>query len=381
MEALGQLAGGIAHDFNNVLQAVQGAAGLLVRRSKDPEAVRRLARMAFDAASRGSAITKRLLAFSRRSDLRAEAVDPVALLSDLREILTHTLGAGIGVRVEAPEGLPSLLADKGQLETVLINLATNARDAMSGKGLLTLSAARDVLPKSDGPRPVQDVAAGAYLRLSIIDTGMGMTPEVLAHASEPFFTTKPMGKGTGLGLAMARGFVEQSGGGTAIESQVGRGTTVTLWLPLAEAGSKPDEAGGAAAIVQRGKKARLLVVDDEPLVREIITQQLEAAGHVVVSAGGPQEALVLLDAGEPVDLLVSDLSMPGMDGVALLREAARRRPKLPAILLTGFATNAAELAVGGSVSGRFSLLRKPATEQELTERVAMLLEGADVELD
>jgi PAS domain S-box-containing protein len=378
MEALGQLAGGIAHDFNNVLQSVQGGAGLIERRTTDPEGVRRLARMVFDAASRGSAITRRLLTFSRRGDLRTEAVDPTLLLTDLREILTHTLGAGTSVRVDAPTGLPSLLADKGQLETVLINMATNARDAMGGTGVLTLAAAIEVLPKADGPRPVADLKAGSYVRLGVSDTGIGMTPEVLARVTEPFFTTKPQGHGTGLGLAMARGFIEQSGGGMLIESQPGHGTTVNIWLPMADAASMLDEPGGRAGKDRRGQTRRLLVVDDELLVREIITQQLEAAGHTVVSAGDSQEALALLDGGEPIDLIVSDLSMPGMDGIALVREANRRRPKLPAILLTGFATNAAEIAVGGAVSGLFSLLRKPVTEQELVERVAMLLEGTEV---
>ena len=202
-----------------------------------------------------------------------------------------------------------------------------------------------------------------------------MTPEVLARVSEPFFTTKPYGKGTGLGLAMARGFVEQSGGGMSIESQPERGTTVNIWLPTAKAAARLDRPTERAENVRRAKRARLLVVDDEPLVREIITQQLEAVGHAVVSVGDSLEALAVLEAGDPIDLIVSDLSMPGMDGIALLREASQRRPKLPAILLTGFATNAAEIALGGLVSGLFSLLRKPVTERELTERVAMLLEG------
>ena len=379
MEALGQLAGGIAHDFNNVLQAVQGGAGLIERRPNDPEAVRRLARMVFDSAGRGSAITRRLLAFSRRGDLRAEAVDPVSLLVDLREILTHTLGTGIGVRVDAATSLPPLIADKGQLETVLINMATNARDAMSGSGVLTLTATIEMLPKADGPRPVLDLKAGSYVRLGVSDTGSGITAEVLARVSEPFFTTKPQGQGTGLGLAMARGFIEQSGGAMLLESQPGQGTTVNIWLPVADAASLSAEPYRRVEDKRRDRTARLLVVDDEPLVREIIVQQLQAAGHSVISVNAPQEALALLDAGEPIDLLVSDLSMPGMDGIALVQEANRRRPTLPTILLTGFATNAAEIAVGGAVSGLFSLLRKPVTEQELAERVAMLLEGPSVD--
>ena len=490
LEALGQLAGGIAHDFNNVLQAVQGGARLIERRPADPEAVRRLARMVSEAAGRGAAITRRLLAFSRRGDLRAEAVDPAALLADLHEMFGHTLGAGVEVRVEAQAGLPPLLADKGQLETVLVNLATNARDAMSGEppgstpslqaihreairpaernvegrfvgqsegfaiaqrsvpkggtlgealassekatprgsdvaeggeappcrpsatslrgiaegdearapkgapergeppgstpggGVLTLSAALKILgrdggvPGADRPLPAA-LKAGRYLRLAVSDTGSGMPPEVLARVAEPFFTTKPPGKGTGLGLAMAKGFAEQSGGALAIESAPGRGTTVALWLPVAAGQTVvPPSPEAEAARPFRGGRGRILLVDDDAAVRRVTAEQLEEAGYAVLPADAGPAALALLDAGEAVDLLVSDLSMPGMDGVAVIREAQRRRKGLPAILLTGFATNAAELAVGGALSGTFSLLRKPIEAHALAERAAMLLEGA-----
>ena len=372
MEALGQLAGGIAHDFNNVLQAVQGGAALIERRPADPEGVRRIARMVFDAAGRGSSVTRRLLAFARRGDLRAEAVDPAALLTDMREILTHTLGTGIGVQLDLAHGLPSLFADKGQLETALINLASNARDALNGKGAIILAA--ELRAIGGGEHGLQP---GAYVCLSVSDAGTGMSSEVIARATEPFFTTKRKGEGTGLGLAMARGFAEQRGGALAIDSAVGRGTRVSLFFPVAdaeEAVARPQ--GERDAGTEARRRSRLLVIDDEPLVREIITEQLDAEGYSVVSAANGAEALAMLDAGEEVDLVISDFSMPGMDGVALVGEVQRRRPKLPAILLTGFATNAAEIAVSGAVSGTFSLLRKPIAGQQLAERVAMMLEGA-----
>jgi len=375
MEALGQLAGGIAHDFNNVLQAVQGGAALIERRHTDPDGVRRLTRMVTEAANRGAAITRRLLAFSRRGDLRTEAVDPAALLTDLREVLTHTLGAGIGVRVTVPPGLPPLLADKSQLETVLINLATNARDAMAGNGTLSLAGAVEPLPRDNAPGYPDTLKPGTYLRLSVTDTGTGMTPDVLARVTEPFFTTKAQGTGTGLGLAMAKGFAEQSGGGLHIESAPGRGTTVMLWFPLATGIPVAARAPDRDDAMNETGHARLLVVDDEPLVREILTEELAAAGYAVLAAPDSPTALALLDAGEAVDLLVSDLSMPGMDGVSLIREAQRRQPRLPAILLTGFATNAAEIAVGDAVSGTFTLLRKPIEGRILAERVAVLLAG------
>ena len=382
MEALGQLAGGIAHDFNNVLQAIQGGAGLLDRRAGNPDGVRRLAHMMLEATTRGMAITRRLLAFSRRGELRAEPVDPADLLTGLREILIHTLGSGITVRIGVPPDLLPLRADKGQLETVLVNLAANARDAMPDGGALTLAAAIDAVPAAGRPASTADAGAplleaGQYVRLSVADTGSGMPPDVLERAAEPFFTTKPSGRGTGLGLAMARGFAEQSGGGLHIDSVPGRGTVISLWFPVATEtdAAVPDQADAQDDGVC-ARRARILLVDDDAIVREVTSEQLQTVGYAVLAAESGQAALDLLDAGEVADLLISDLSMAGMDGVATIREAQKRRPGLPAILLTGFVTNAAELAVGGALSGTFSLLRKPATGQQLAERVAVLLQAA-----
>jgi PAS domain S-box-containing protein len=374
MEALGQLAGGVAHDFNNVLQAVAGGARLIESRGDDPQRVRRLARMIAEASRRGASITRRLLAFSRRADLRAEAVDVATLFEDMREILSHTLGTGIEVRVQASAALPPLLADKGQLETVLVNLAANARDAMAGAGVITLSGIIENLPRRmRGPVHPAALKAGAYLRLSVSDTGVGMDQATLARAAEPFFTTKPLGKGTGLGLAMARGFAEQSGGALSIESSPGRGTTIRLWLPTAAADALSRPGPATLNGQRQGGRVRVLLVDDEALVREITAEGLEAAGCAVLSVGSAGEALEFLDSGQPVDLLITDLSMPGMDGITLIREAQKRRPGLRAILLTGFATDAAELAIGGSIRGTFSLLRKPIEPSALAERAAVLI--------
>ena len=233
LTALGQLASGVAHDFNNILQAVLGGTRLIEKAPNDPDSVRRLARMVLDAADRGSSVSRRLLAVSRQSDLRATPIDVASLLQNMREVLSHTLGAGIVIRVQAPAGLPPMLADKGQLETVLINLAVNARDAMAGKGALTLSADVDRVESGAPMGDATGLSPGSYVRLDVQDTGAGMTPEVLARATDPFFTTKASGEGTGLGLATARGFAEQSGGALTIESAPGEGAVVTLWLPLA----------------------------------------------------------------------------------------------------------------------------------------------------
>jgi signal transduction histidine kinase/ActR/RegA family two-component response regulator len=379
MQALGQLAGGIAHDFNNVLQGVAGAAALIERRPGDEPSVRRLARLAVEAAERGASITRRLLAFGRRGDLRAEALDAAELLSGLREIFTHTLGSAIDVQVRLGAGLAPLLADKGQLETVLVNLATNGRDAMPGGGRLTLSAEPESVSAAGGAVP-GGLPPGRYVRLAVADTGAGMDGATLGRAGEPFFTTKPVGLGTGLGLPMAKGFAEQSGGALGIASSPGQGTVVTLWLPEAPLEGRPLVAAMPRAAVApppvagaTPQAARVLVVDDEDLVREVIAQHLEDAGYRVLVAANGTEALALLADGEAIDALATDLSMPDMDGLAVIRAAQDRYPGLPAVLLTGYAGDGAALAVGGAVSGTFSLLRKPVSGVQLVDRVRALL--------
>ena len=369
MQALGQLAGGIAHDFNNVLQGVEGAAALIERRPGDEARVRRLARLAMESVERGASITRRLLAFGRRSDLRAEAVDVHALLGGLHEILGHTLGAAIAVQVKIEANVPPILADKGQLETALVNLATNARDAMPNGGRLTLLAENEVAPDC-----LAGLAPGRYVRLSVADTGAGMDAGTLARAAEPFFTTKGPGAGTGLGLPMAKGFAEQSGGALRVESIPGNGTTISLWLPVA-AGSRiaigevQSPADAAITSDRPAALARVLLVDDEAVIREVLTEQFEAAGFSVVAASSGEEALSLLAAGTAVDTLVTDLSMPGIDGLTVIRAAQERYPGLPAVLLTGNAGDGVALAVGGAVSGSFSLLRKPVSGEYLIDRV------------
>ena len=372
LTALGQLAGGVAHDFNNVLQAVQGGARLIERKPNDADNVRRLARMVLDAAERGSSVSRRLLSFSRHGDLRATPVDPVLLLHDMQEVLTHTLGAGVAIRVQAPAGLPSMFVDKGQFETVIINLAANARDAMAGTGTLTLSAEVDRVETGDRPEVARGLTPGVYVRFAVRDTGAGMPPEVLARATEPFFTTKTNGEGTGLGLATVRGFAEQSGGGMLIESAPGEGAVVTLWLPLATHSEVSALSSSDTAAAAERRTVRLAVADDDPFVRALLAEQLRAADYDVTACPDAAMALALLDVGERFDLLIADLSMPGMDGIALINEARLRRPGMPAILLTGYAADVAEVGAESS-PGAFVILRKPATERQLTECIEMLL--------
>ncbi len=378
LQALGQLAGGIAHDFNNVLQAVAGAAALIERRPADEAGVRRLARLAITATERGASITGRLLAFGRRADLRAERLDAASLLADLHDLLARTLGARIEVHVKAAADLPPVLADKGQLETVLVNLATNARDAMPEGGQLTLSAAAETVP-ADGSRHPAGLAPGRYVRFCVADAGVGMDAAMLARATEPFFTTKQAGSGTGLGLSMAKGFAEQSGGALRIDSAPGEGTRVTMWLPASASGSQADVVAEQTAITRKpAKPVRVLVVDDEDLVREILAECLEQAGFDVLVAATGAAALDLLAAGEAVDILVTDLSMPNMDGLAVIRAAQELRRGLPAVLMTGYARDECVLPGGDAASGAFSLLRKPVTSAQLIDLLNALLAGRTV---
>ena len=373
LEALVQLAGGVAHDFNNVLQAVAGGARLIQRRPTDPETVVRLAGLVLDAAERGASVTRRLLAFARRAPLRPERIDPVALLHGLRDDLARGMG-GVAVRVDAPPGVPPLLADRAQLENVLATLAANGRDAISrradrggheaagpAEGGVTLSARGERVP--DGARHPAGLAPGAYVRLAVSDTGAGMDPAVLAHASEPFFSVKPRGTGagTGLGLAMARGFTEQSGGRMGIHSAPGEGTTVALWLPEA-----PAEAI---------EEVRVLLVEDDPALRDVLAEQLAEQWEVATCADAA-EALQVLRAGASIHVLVSDLSMPGTDGLTLIRQAQRLRPGLPALLLTGHEGPDLDRAVADPADGPVGLLRKPVRGPDLVARLRGMLAGA-----
>ena len=378
IQALGLLAGGIAHDINNVLQAIDGAVTLIDRQPGNEADVRRLARLAIKATSRGASVTRRLLAFSRRGDLRPQALDAARLLSGLNEILVHTLGAAIDVQVRPETGVPLIFADKGQLETVLINLATNARDAMPDGGRLTLSAVTEFVSPDEPTHPA-GLTPGRYVRLTVADTGIGMDAATLARVGEPFFTTKGLGAGTGLGLPMAKGFACQSGGDLRIESSPGQGTTVTLWLPEAEPGrcfAKPTPAAAtdlATPVANKAASVRVLVVDDEELVLEMLGEILKAAGFNVLAAASGSQAMDLLAAGEAVDFLVTDLSMLDMDGLAVIRTARKLHPGLPAILLTGYAGNDTASAMNAAIGNNFTLLRKPIRDQDLIDQIAVLL--------
>lgn len=386
MEALGRLAGGIAHDFNNILQAVLGGAQLIGRRSGDPVQTERLTRMITEAAERGASVSRRLLAFARRAELRAAPVQVDELLAGLHEILNHTLGPSVQVRLSLAPDLPPASLDRGQLETVLINLAINARDAMEpmGGGELTLAIAVETVPAH--PAHPAGLRPGRYLRLEVADTGVGMDAATLAHAMEPFFTTKPKGKGTGLGLAMAKGFAEQSGGELTIDSQPRQGTTVRLWLPAIEAADGAEEPAQAADASRDSPAGcptgHILLVDDEANLRDTLAICLREQGHVVLEAESGVAALAQLAAARRIDMLVTDLAMPGMDGLALLHAARQRLPGLPALLFTGFAGDASVTAFTDAArAGPFAVLRKPASPDAVIVQVGMLLAAGGQEAE
>jgi signal transduction histidine kinase/ActR/RegA family two-component response regulator len=374
MTALGQLAGGIAHDFNNILQVVSGGAARIEKHPEDSESIVRQTHRIQEAVERGSAISRRLLAFARRDALISEPIDAAALLADLGELLAHTIGPSVRIHVDVARAQGRFIADRRQLETVILNLATNARDAMPSGGDLTISAASVVLDHgSETPR----LKSGRYVRIAVADTGTGMDDAVLARAAEPFFTTKPTGMGTGLGLSMAKGFAEQSGGAFAINSEPADGTIVTLWLPQADAGDAPRadsptrEIATAASV---GAGNRILIVDDDEPVRHVLVSALEDAGFVTLGAENAASALTLLAAGAVIDAVVTDFAMPGKNGIELIHELHARSPGLPAVLLTGHVGDvAAAQAVRKQRTEHFTLLQKPIRPARVAETLAALI--------
>ncbi|MGG5888248.1 ATP-binding protein [Falsiroseomonas sp. HC035] len=372
LRALGQLAGGVAHDFNNIMQAIQSGASLIRRRAESPDAVRHLAQMVEEATQRGGSVTRRLLSFARRGELRLEPVDPAGLVRGLREILWHTLGAQIRTEIDADRRLPALVTDRGQLETVLVNLATNARDAMPQGGVLTIVATEEYLSPEDGGAFGLD--AGRYVRITVRDTGAGMAPAVLARAGEPFFSTKVAGAGTGLGLAMARGFVEQSAGAFSIESTLGAGTAVTIRLPAATAMDRVEKP--RTLLVPARRPLRILLVDDDALVRNFLADSLADQGFSVLRTSSGEGALALLSAGEQPDALVTDYGMPGTNGLALI-ESVRGSPalaRLPALLLTGNLEQALDhqFSERAATDPLLRVMRKPVSAEDLAEELSAL---------
>jgi PAS domain S-box-containing protein len=338
MEALGQLTGGVAHDFNNLLTTIVGNLELAQVKRGDPKAVDRAVVKALRAAERGAKLTQQLLAFSRRQHLHEQSIDANELLLRLRDILATTVGGLVRIDIETAEVWP-ILADSGQLELALLNLAINARDAMpSGGGLAIRTANLETHAKrdgqdSDGPA---DLGPGNYVRIAFTDTGSGMSEDIRAKAFEPFFTTKEPGKGSGLGLSQVYGFARQSGGTVQLESAVGRGTTVSIFLPRAIGAAAP-EPPTRQRIDTGPAGGRILLVDDDEDVRKLAFEVLSEAGYSIIAAKNGFEALDLLAESKAFDLMLVDFAMPGMSGVALYEEARLRCPEMRVLFMTGFA--------------------------------------------
>jgi len=364
MDALGQLTGGIAHDFNNLLTAVIGHIELALVRIRDTRTADML-HGALAAAERGATLTQRLLAFARRQHLEPRPVDVPATIGEVEKLLKQTIGPAIRLVVQSEPGICPANVDPDQLAVAILNLALNARDAMPAGGTLHISSARRWA--KSGARPELD--PGEYVVVSVSDTGTGMDSETAARALEPFFTTKEVGRGSGLGLPMVQGFAAQSGGAIDIETVVGRGTKVELWLPRAD--RLPDRDAPKRAKLESGSaKGRILVCDDDPEVRAFVGAALRDGGHTVWEANAPGAALKFLDS-EPIDLLLADYAMPDMTGAELIKRAREGHPGLKALLMTGHAVG---LLTGGSAS--VPLLPKPFNVAELNDRVIQTLSPA-----
>ena len=372
MEAIGQLTGGIAHDFNNMLTGVIGSLDLLQRRlpaeQQDPR-IARYVQAATTSAQRAAALTQRLLAFGRRASLELQTVDVNRLIAGMEELLHRTLGENVNLRTRLSADTWQGCTDANQLENALLNLCINARDAMPDGGDLTIATENRVVGRQRH-RNADALQPGDYVVVSVTDTGTGMDEQTLAKVFEPFFTTKPIGKGTGLGLSMIYGFAQQTDGTVEIDSTPGGGTSVRLLIPRS---TGSEVVGCEESDIALGGGETVLVVEDEADVRMLVTETLEELGYAALEATDSSSALALLREGHRVDLMVSDVGLPGMNGRALADEARKLRPGLKVLLITGYAADAADRA--GFLGGDISMLPKPFAIEALSNTIRKLLEG------
>ena len=369
MEAVGQLTGGIAHDFNNLLTGIIGSLDLLqvrLRQGRTAEIDRYVA-AAQGASKRAAALTHRLLAFSRRQTLDPKQTDVNRLVIGMEELIRRTVGPQITLEVVTAGGLWSTLIDSSQLESALLNLCINARDAMPEGGRITIETANKWL--DDRAAKDRDLPPGQYLSLCVTDTGTGMTPDVIARAFDPFFTTKPIGQGTGLGLSMVYGFVRQSGGQVRIYSEVGHGTTMCLYLPRHYGNAAENVVTDAPATSTPARSGKtVLVVDDEPSVRMLVTEVLEELGYISVEASDGPAGLRMLQSDMRIDLLITDVGLPGGINGRQLADAARTtRPDLRVLFITGYAENA--IIGNGQLEPNMGVLTKPFVMETLARRI------------
>jgi PAS domain S-box-containing protein len=374
MEAVGQLTGGLAHDFNNLLTGISGALEMMqirIAQGRTAEFERYLM-AAQGAVKRAAALTHRLLAFSRRQTLDPKPTDVNRLLSSLEDLVRRTVGPGVQVELVGASGMWPTFVDANQLENAILNLCINARDAMPDGGKVTIETANKWLDERAARQ--QDLPVGQYVSICVTDTGTGMTADVIAKAFDPFFTTKPMGEGTGLGLSMIYGFVRQSGGQVRVYSEVGQGTTMCLYLPRHCGDAPVDEEirhSGASGPVGDGEV--VLIIDDEPTIRMLVAEVLAESGYSVIEAADGPSGLRVLESNARIDLLITDVGLPGgMNGRQVADAARLGRPDLKVLFITGYAENA--VVGGGRLERGMSVLTKPFQMELLADRVRNILE-------
>jgi signal transduction histidine kinase/CheY-like chemotaxis protein len=363
MESLGQLTGGIAHDFNNLLMIVLGNLHLLRKRLPEDPRMSRMLDGAIQGAERGASLTKRMLAFARRQQLRPEAVDVAQLIDSIFDMLSRSIGATIVIDTKFQAGSPPTFVDPNQLELALLNLILNSRDAMPEGGRITIA----VRHETDKSRRPLDLVDGEYICVTVTDSGTGMDESTLKRATEPFFTSKGVGKGTGLGLSMVHGLAAQSGGTLRITSEFGSGTIVEMWLPVATGYAETEPPVKLPHLIKPSQPCRVLLVDDDFLVLSGTAAMLEDLGHRVIEASSGARALDALQAGTKVDLIITDFAMPEMTGVQLARRIRQSWPQLPIIMATGYAELPDEEAPN------YRLLNKPFLQHELAEQITGVL--------
>jgi nitrogen-specific signal transduction histidine kinase len=372
MDAVGQLTGGVAHDFNNILTVITGTIGILSEAVADSPQLSAIAKMIDEAAERGASLTKHLLAFARKQPLQPREVDVNGLILETAKLLHPTLGEQIEIRPLLAADAWTALVDPNQLTTAILNLSLNARDAMPAGGKLTLETNNIYLDEGYASMH-SEVTVGNYVLIAVSDTGTGIPAANLERVFDPFFTTKEVGKGTGLGLSMVFGFVKQSNGHIKIYSEEGHGTTVKIYLPRATGLDQTDAEVQASSRVEGGNEI-VLVVEDDALVRRYVITQIESLGYTTMEASNATEALNVIDNGDPIDLLFTDVIMPGpLNGRQLVEAALKRRPSLKTLYTSGYTENA--IVHHGRLDSGVLLLAKPYRKSDLAKMMRMALDG------
>ncbi|MGB7126354.1 MAG: CHASE3 domain-containing protein [Methylovirgula sp.] len=373
MEAIGQLTGGIAHDFNNMLGVMSGSLDIMRRAVKKGDfAIERFIDAAAKATERAATLTHRLLAFGRQQPLAPEPIDANKMIASMSDLLRSTLGEHIRIETVSAGGLWATYADAHQLENAILNIAINARDAMQDGGDLTIETGNAYLDEAYCQQNA-DVEPGQFVMVAITDTGQGIPPEIVSKVFDPFFTTKPIGKGTGLGLSQVYGFVKQSHGHIKIYSEAGNGTTVKIYLPRLIGETKQVKHAALPQVRSGTREEVILVVEDDPLMRQMSADALRDLGYTVLDSGSATEALAIIDASPEIRLLFTDVVMPDVNGKKLADEALRRRPDLKVLFTTGYTRNA--VVHGGVLDPGVNFLSKPFGLEQLASKVRAILDA------